>query len=86
VPRNTGTDGEAGDFRKTSCVSELQVYQQCRGKCTGNGGPPGLAPSLHRGLALAAQREGVSLNQYINTVLAREAGRPQVAVRLAAGS
>ncbi len=35
--------------------------------------------SLHHDLAEAAEREGVSLNQYCNVVLARSVGRPLVA-------
>lgn len=31
--------------------------------------------SLHRDLVVQAEREGVSLNQYINTILARAVGR-----------
>ena len=31
--------------------------------------------SLHRDLVIQAEREGVSLNQYINTILARAVGR-----------
>lgn len=34
-----------------------------------------VARSLHRDLAIAAEREGVSLNQWIATVLAREVAR-----------
>lgn len=33
--------------------------------------------SLHRDLALAAEREGASLNQFINTALARAVGRAE---------
>lgn len=33
-----------------------------------------MAPSLHEKLALLAQHEGVSLNQYLNTKLAQAAG------------
>ncbi len=35
--------------------------------------------SLHRDLALAAEREGASLNQFINTTLARAVGRAESA-------
>jgi antitoxin HicB len=37
--------------------------------------------SLHRQLVEAAADDGVSLNQYINVVLARAVGRPEPAVR-----
>ena len=33
--------------------------------------------SLHRDLVEAAEREGVSLNQYVNVVLARAVGQPE---------
>ncbi len=35
-----------------------------------------VAKSLHRDLALEANRQGVSLNQFINTELARSVGQP----------
>ncbi len=35
--------------------------------------------SLHRDLVLAADREGASLNQFINTILARAVGRAELA-------
>jgi antitoxin HicB len=37
--------------------------------------------SLHRELVETAAQEGVSLNQYVNVVLAQAAGRPQMAVQ-----
>ena len=38
--------------------------------------------SLHRDLSEAAEREGVSLNQYVSVALARALGRPNAAQRL----
>ena len=40
-----------------------------------------LPKSLHRDLALIAKREGSSLNQYVNSVLSRDAGGRLTAVR-----
>ena len=39
-----------------------------------------LPKSLHRDLALIAKQEGISLNQYVNSVLSRDAGKIGTAV------